>query len=171
MPVIVDETPRMNTAIAVAVTAVAVKQGRQQRDEADDVDPEARQVESRERHILCPEHDRHDEVAETGRNGRDEEQPHHDDAVHGEQAVVPELGEDVCLRRQQLEPQHQREDAADEQRQRRDDQEHQPDPLVVVREQPRADRGLVRQVVVGRRGNRRHGFGTAWPLMRRSGTT
>ena len=103
---------------------------------ADDVDVPAEQVDPREREVLGADHDRQQEVAERRRDRRDQEEEHHDDAVHREHPVVDVRGHQVAGRRQQLEPDQQREEAAEEEEDRDREQVQQPDPLVVGREQP-----------------------------------
>ena len=82
----------------------AAEQQRGQRDQpAGDVEIPAEQIEPRERQVARADHHRKDEIAHRRRDRRDEEEPHHDDAVHGEQAVVEIRASEVALRRDQLE--------------------------------------------------------------------
>jgi hypothetical protein len=104
----------------------------------DEVDVEAREVELGERDVLRSDHDREEEVAEHVRDRRDHEQPHHDDAVVGEQLVVRVGVDDRVIRREQLEAEDEREHAAEDERQRDAEEEHDPDPLVIGGEQPAA---------------------------------
>jgi hypothetical protein len=62
----------------------------------------AQQVQARERHIARANHQRQQEVAEHRRDRRDEEQENHDHPVRGEHLVVDVRGEQVSLRRRQL---------------------------------------------------------------------
>ena len=48
----------------------------------------AAEIDPREGEIVRADHQRHEEIAERRRDRRDQEEPHHDDAVHREHAVV-----------------------------------------------------------------------------------
>ena len=70
------------------------------------------------------------------RNGRHQEEEDHDDAVHGEQLVVRIGGDEIRLRRQQLQPNEACERSTNKEEERnRDEVEHR-DTLVISREQP-----------------------------------
>ena len=73
---------------------------------AEDVDVPARQVQLGERQILGADHDRHQEVAEHGRDDGNQEEEHHHHAVHREELVVGLVRHEVAGRRGQLEPDH-----------------------------------------------------------------
>jgi hypothetical protein len=79
-----------------------------------DVNVPAQEVDSREREVLCADHDRDQEVAERRRNRRDQEEEHHDHAVHREHAVVDVGAHQRAFRAQQLKPDQQREEPAEE---------------------------------------------------------
>ena len=99
-PVRIDEKPAMKTPSAVGTTLVfdagrAVRRVErpagvdaagdhrvEREDAADPVDVEAEQVDARERQVLGADHRRDQEVAEHRRNRRDQEEEHHDHAVH-----------------------------------------------------------------------------------------
>ncbi len=55
---------------------------------ADDVNVPAHQVDARESQVARADHQRHEEIAQGGRDGRHQEEKDHDDAVHGEELVV-----------------------------------------------------------------------------------
>src|SRR5207245_11591458 len=84
---------------------------------------------------------------ERRRDRRDQEEEHHDHAVHGEELVVGLCLEEVARRREQLEAQHDGEEAAHEEGARQRDQVEEPDPLVVGGEEPRAHAVALGQVV------------------------
>src|SRR5207244_3807466 len=63
-----------------------------------------------------------------------------------EHAVVDVGREQIAGRRGQLQPDQRGEDAAEEKRERHDDQVQDPDPLVVIRQQPRRDAVLVIEI-------------------------
>ena len=99
----------------------------------------AQQVDPREGEVFGPDHQRHEEVPQDGRDGGDEEEEDHHDAVDREQPVV-DLGlEQVPLRRGQLEPHQRGRGPADEEEDRDRDHVEDRDPLVVQRQQPRPD--------------------------------
>ena len=54
--------------------------------------------------VLRAEHDGDKEVAQRCRHGRHQEEEDHDDAVHGEELVVRVRGDQIRLRREQLQP-------------------------------------------------------------------
>jgi hypothetical protein len=104
---------------------------------ADDVEIPGQQVDARERDVLGADHEGHEEIAEDRRDARDHEEEDHHDAVRREDLVVGLGLEDVSGRRQQLEPDQRRREAADREEDRDADQVHDRDPLVVDRQQPR----------------------------------
>ena len=113
---------------------------------ADDVEVPAQQVDPRERQVLRAAHDRDQEVAERRRNRRDQEEEDHHHAVQREQLVVHVRRQQVALRRQQLEPDAEREQAADREEDRDRDQVQHRDALVVLGQEPRRD--AVRRVEI-----------------------
>jgi hypothetical protein len=126
----------------------AAAQRRDQRERAaQDVDVPAEQVDARERQVLGPDHDWDQEVAQHGRNRRDQEEEDHHHAVHGEHLVVGLRGHHVAGRRQQLEPDHHREEAADGEERGDRDQIQQRDALVILRQQPRRGAMAVVQII------------------------
>jgi hypothetical protein len=98
-------------------------------------------------HVLRADHEGQEEVAEDARDGRDHEEEDHDHAVQREHAVVRHRVHDGRTGREQLEPQEQREDAAQEEPGQRQHQVDDADALVVERGQPRPDALLGVQVV------------------------
>ena len=117
---------------------------------AEDVDVPARRFSFGKREVLRADHDRHEEVAEHGRDGRDQEEEHHHHAVHREQLVVGLVRHEVAGRRRQLEADQHRERAAEEEEERDAGQVEQRDALVVARQQPRLDAVAVVQIVTRR---------------------
>ena len=123
---------------------------RNQREEpAEHIDVPAQEVDPREGEVLRPDHDRDEEIAEHGRDRRDQEEEHHHDAVHGEELVVRVGRHQVARRRQQLEPDDEREHAAEEEEggDRREVQQR--DPFMVLRQQPGCGAVAVVQVIQG----------------------
>ena len=166
-PVRIDEKPVMKMPSA-AVHDVRVRRRRavrrverpagvdaaaDRRDEreraAEDVDVPAQEVDAREREVLRADHDRDEEVAEHGRDRRDQEEEDHHHAVHGEHLVVGLGVQQVARRREQLEADHQREETAEREERRDRDQVEQRDPLVVLGQQPGFQPVAVVQVVQG----------------------
>ncbi len=117
----------------------AAERGVQRERSAEDVDIPAEQVDARKREILRPDHDRDQEVAEHGRDRRDQKEEDHHHAVHGEHLVVGLRRQQIARRRQQLEPDEHREEAAQREERRDGDQVQQRDALVVLRQQPRLE--------------------------------
>ena len=107
----------------------------------------ARQVESRECQVARADHQRHDEIAERRRDRWDEEEPHHDDAMHGEQAVVGVGRHQMALRLDEFETDECRCGSADKEKQRDADEIKNGDALVVGREKPRSEAVVFGQVV------------------------
>ena len=105
------------------------------------VDPEAHEVEAREGHVLRADHERQEEVAERAGDGRDHEEPHHHHAVQREELVVRARAHERGARREVLAPDEERERAAQRQEEAHRDQVHDPDLLVVLAGEPRAQRG------------------------------
>ncbi len=164
-PVRIEEKPLMKTPTPVAMTWVfeklvrvgrvegpagvdaAVEQRPEDEDAAEGEDVPARQVDLGKRQVLGADHDRDEEVAQHRRNARDEEEEHHQHAVHGEDAVVGVGLQEVAGRRGELEPDQRRHQAAErEEDGDRDEVEH-GDALVVLGEQPRAHAVLGVEVV------------------------
>ena len=111
----------------------------------------AREIQFRKREVFGADHERHEEIPEHGRNDGDEEEKHHHHAVHREQLVVGLVRHQIAGRRRELEAQQHGEDAADEEEERDGGEVQQGDPLVIAREQPRADAVSVVQIVPRRR--------------------
>ena len=85
-----------------------------------------------------------------GHRGNQHEE-HHVDAVHGEQLVVGVGRHEIARGRRQLDPDPRGEEAAQHEGDGDEDQVQDPDPLVILRQQPRSDSGLVVQVIPRRR--------------------
>ena len=82
-------------------------------------DPEAEHVEARERDVARADHERHEVVAERGRE-RHAHEEHHRRAVHREELVVTSGAEDGAVGLRELEPDEQRLDPADEEEEERE---------------------------------------------------
>ena len=118
-------------------------------------------VEPREGEVLRADHDRQQEVAEGRRDRGDEEEPHHHDAVDGEELVVGVVGEDRAVRHHQRQAQQARRHRADEEEAGDRDEVEDADPLVVRAEQPRLHRVGDVQVVLRRIDGRVRDVGVA----------
>ena len=124
---------------------------------ADDVEIPAQQIDAGEREILGPDHQGHEEVAEHGRNGRNQEEENHDHAVHGEEFVVGIGLHEVARGSEQLEADEQREEASDEEEERDGDEIEKRDALVVGGEQPGPHSVLLVQIILAFNGLRYRG--------------
>ena len=80
-------------------------------------------------------------------HARDDEEEHHDRAVKREEAVVRVGVDDRLPGREELEPDEQREGAAERERDQDEREVHEPDPLVIERGQPGPDALRVVEVV------------------------
>ena len=69
---------------------------------------------------------------------RDQEEPHHDDAVHGEETVVGVGADQIGLGRRELNPDRRRRGAADEEEEYQACEIENCDALVIRREKPRS---------------------------------
>src|SRR5208283_1562556 len=78
----------------------------------------------------------HQKVTQHGRHNWDEEEKHHDHAVHGEHLVIGVGLHQVALWRQQLEPNEHGEEAAEKEEHRHRNQVEDRDALVVGGQQP-----------------------------------
>ena len=102
--------------------------------EGRDEEPERDVVHARERHVRRADHQRHEPVPEAADHGRHDHEEDHDDAVARHEDVVGMgIGEDLHARLLQLEPHADRQSAADDPREKREDQVHRADVLVVGR--------------------------------------
>ncbi len=153
-----DERVREGRAVGRVERPARVNAARNERPErkqpAEDVDVPAQQIDSREREVFGPDHHGDEKVPEHGGDGRNQEEEDHQDAVLREDLVIGVRLEEVALRRQQLKPDEQRVDAAQEEEERDGPQVEQGDALVVLRQEPRLDAVLLVQVVDARRPNR-----------------
>ncbi len=113
------------------------REERVERDAAPEhVEVPAQQVELREGEVLRPDHEGDEEVPEHGRDRRDQEEEHHDHAVGGEGLVVGVRGHVGAVRDEEVPADEARvEPAQDEHRGDREEVQD-PDPLVVLRQQP-----------------------------------
>ena len=128
------------------VDAAGERRG-QGEDPAQHVDVPAEQVDARERQVLRADHDRDEEVAEHGRDRRDQEEEHHHDAMHREHLVVGLRRQQIAGRRQQLEPDQHGEEAAQHEEHGDRDQVQERDALVILRQQPRRGAMTVVEVI------------------------
>ena len=127
----------------------AAERGVQREEAPQDVDVPTEQIDSREREVLRADHDRDQEIAEHGRDRRDQKEEDHHHAVHGEHLVVGFRRQQVARRREQLETDDRGEDTADGEERCDRDQVQQRDALVVLRQQPRGETVLGVQVIQG----------------------
>ena len=123
----------------------------------DDIEVPAQQVDLREGEVFRADHQRDQEISEDRRNRRNQEEENHRHAVHGEELVVSFRRDEVTLRRQQVDPDHDGEGAANEKKQGDGREIKQGDPLMVRRKQPRADPVRLIQIVGARQTCRRRG--------------
>jgi hypothetical protein len=93
--------------------AAAAKQGRQRHNGAENVKPPGQQVEARKGHVPCADLQRQQEVAEGGRNPRDDEQKDHDHPMQGEQGVVGLRSDNGAARSDQFQANQQADGCAD----------------------------------------------------------
>ena len=113
---------------------------RDQRSPPIDVQIPAQQVDARKRQILGADHDRHQEVSENGRHDRNQEEEHHDHAVHGEGFVVGVGLEQVSLLESAIRDGSSSANMPPMKKKKRDRGEVQHcNPLVVGGQQPRLD--------------------------------
>ena len=101
---------------------------------AEEEQPVAEHVQTRERHVGRADLQRHDDVGETEEQWRREQQQH-DRAVHGEELVVELVVDDLRAGREQLGTDQQRHDTADQEPRERRDEVHLADQLVIGRGQ------------------------------------
>src|SRR5262249_34992538 len=125
----------------------AVQQDMNHQNSGNDIEIPAQQVDSRERQIFGPDHQRNEEISQNRRHNRDQEEEHHDHAVRGENLVVRVGVHQVALGREQLQAdQHGVESAEEKEERDRDEVQHR-DPLMVGGQKPRPERKAVGQVV------------------------
>ena len=94
------------------------------------------QIQSRKGQVSSPNHHRYKKISEHGRDGGDEKEPDHDDAVHRKKLVVRFGCEQVGLRRHQFQTDQGCKRATDKEEERHSKQEQQRDALVITREEP-----------------------------------
>ncbi len=104
---------------------------------AEQIDVPAQKIDSRKSEILRSDHHRDEEVPQRRRYRRDEEEKDHDDAVLGKDLVVSGRLQEIALRSQQFEANHQRVDSADEKEESDGPEIKQSDALVILGQQPR----------------------------------
>ncbi len=117
-------------------------------DPAGEQQPEGERVQARERHVARADHQRQ-EVVGQARHHRHDEQEDHRGAVHREQLVVGLGGDQRVLGGAQLQADHQRLDAAEDEEHEREDHVHDPDPLVVGGREPAHEAALLAIDAVG----------------------
>ena len=106
----------------------------------------ARQIQAGEGHLARADHERNEEVAESGGNRGNQEEPHHDDAMRGEQLVVGFRIHHIPCRRQQLEAHQGCGSAAEKEEAGDRDHVKQSDALVVPGQQPRPESEALAQI-------------------------
>ena len=121
--------------------------GGQREERAHDVDVPTQQINAREGQILGADHHWHKEIAEGGRNRRDQEKEDHHHAVHGEELVVGVGIHQVALRGQQFQANQHGEDAAQGEHHGDGDQVEYGDAFVVLGEKPRLPAVLGVQII------------------------
>ncbi len=99
----------------------------------------AREIEAGEGQIARADHQRNEEIAERRRDRGTEEEPYHDDAVHGEEPVVEVRLQQRAGRIDEMQPEQRGRRAADEEKERNRSEIQQRDPLVIMGQKPRAD--------------------------------
>ena len=114
----------------------------------DNVQVPAQQIDAREGQVFGAHHQGNQEVSEHRRDRRDQEEEHHDQAVHGEQLVVGIGLHQVARRSEQFQPDQQGEESADKEKDSDRHQVQQGDPLVVHGQQPRLDAIVLVQIVL-----------------------
>ena len=127
----------------------AARQDRKQRHRAAEHEQvPAQQVEPGKGEIARADHQRDDEIAERVGDRRNQEEPHHDDAVHGEEAVVHVGADEIGLRRRELDPDRGCRRAADEEEKDQAGEIEDGDTLVIGGEEPRAQAVAGGEIVV-----------------------
>ena len=127
----------------------AAGQDREQRDRAAEHEQvPAQKVEPGKGEIARADHQRRDEIAERVGNRWNQEEPHHDDAVHGEQAIVHVGADEICLRSRELNPNRGCRRAADEEEENQAGEIQDRDTLVIGGEEPRAQAVAGVEIVV-----------------------
>ena len=113
----------------------------------------AEQVQARKGQILGADHQRDEEVAQRRGNRRNQEEPHHDHAVGGEQLVVG-LGRDqIAFGAQKLQADERGGRPADKEKRRNSDRVQNGDAFVVAGREPRAQAVTGAEVTARRRGS------------------
>src|SRR5439155_19598984 len=108
----------------------------------------AQQIDTWEREVFGPNHQRHKKFSQHGGNRWDQKEEDHDLAVHGE-----ELGIGICLDKitrgcQEFQADEQSEKPTDKEKERNGDQIEQRDTMVASSEQPAADSLLFVQIML-----------------------
>ena len=132
------------------VGGAAQNEGGEQQDGAEEKEPEAECIGSRERYIARTDVKR-DEVVHECRANRHHHHEQHRQPVHGEQLVVGVGAEDGPVGRCQLQPDQKCFEAGDEEGHQSGDPVHETDPLVVDRRDPAPNPGWLRwgQILAG----------------------
>ncbi len=116
-----------------------------------DVEVERGQIQAREGDVLGADHQGQEEVAQHGRDRRDDHQEDHDRPVEGEELVVGIAIDQVGLGREELDAHGQRDEPSDQEEDDDGREVEQTDPLVIEGEEPAPDpAGGVQVVVLGR---------------------
>src|SRR5438093_3289765 len=90
-------------------------------------------------------------ITEHGMNGGNQEEEHHEHAVHREQLVIGLVRYEIAGRGRELEPHHHGERSADEEEEGDGAEIKERDAFVVARQQPRPDAVAVVQVMTWRK--------------------
>ena len=117
----------------------AVREEREHEHEAaEEEEPVRERVQARERDVPGSDHQR-DEVVREAREDRDDDEEDHRRAVERDQLVVAVGAYDPAVLLHELEPDHQRADAGEQEEPERRPDVEDPDPLVVGRDEPARD--------------------------------
>ena len=117
-------------------------------DPAGQQQPEGERVQARVGHVARADHQRQEVVGEARHHWHDEQEDHRG-AVHREQLVVGLGGDEVVVGHPELQADHQRLGAAEDEEHEREDHVHDPDALVVGGRQPAREAALLALDAVG----------------------
>ncbi len=125
----------------------------QHQDAGGDIEIPAQQIDAREGQVLGANHQRHQEIAQHGGDGWNQEEEDHHLAVHGEEFVVSVGLHQVARRSQQFQADEQGKESSNKEEESDGKQIQQRNALVVNREQPGLDAIFLVEVVLAFRGN------------------
>src|SRR5437870_2538253 len=106
------------------------------------------QVDTWEREVFGPNHQRHKKISQHGRNRWDQKEEDHDLAMHGEELVIGICLDEIAGGCQEFQADEQSEKSADKKEERNGDQIEQRDTFVVSSEQPGADSVFFVQIML-----------------------